>query len=96
MVSRFYKGICRINGKFIDSLKGRNTKWTWTNEMETEFGSLKNVLRNLGKLKIADYDKEFLLKTDASNIGMGEVLLQENSKGEWVPVQWASKKFTPT
>jgi RNase H-like domain found in reverse transcriptase len=36
------------------------------------------------------------LKTDASNSGMGGVLLQKNVKGELVPIQWSSKKFTPT
>lgn len=43
-----------------------------------------------------DYDKEFLLRTDASNVGMGAVLMQKNEEKEWVPVQWASKKFTST
>ena len=27
---------------------------------------------------------------------MGAVLFQENEIDEWVPIQWASKKFTPT
>lgn len=33
---------------------------------------------------------------DASDTGLGAVLLQENVDGEWVPIQWASKKLTPT
>ena len=37
-----------------------------------------------------NYEKEFLLMTDASNIGMGA------GQRKMVPVQWASKKFTPT
>ena len=37
-----------------------------------------------------DYEKEFLLRTDASNIGMGA------GQRKMVSVQWASKKFTPT
>lgn len=64
--------------------------------MNEEFIKMKETLRNLGTLQIANYDKEFLLRTDASNLGMGAVLLQKNYKEEWVPVQWASKKFTPT
>lgn len=63
---------------------------------DLEFFKMKKTLRELGKLQIVDYVKEWLLRTDASNIGMDGVLLQKNDKGEWVPVQLASKKFTPT
>lgn len=79
-----------------DCLKGKNKEWKWTEMMEQEFIKLKETVKSLGKLRIADYEKEFLLRTDASNVGMGAVLMQRNEKNEWVPVQWASKKFTPT
>lgn len=92
----FIKNYAGLTINLTDSLKGKNNNWKWTKEMNAEFDNLKKVLRELGKLKIADYDKEFLLRTDASDLGMGAVLLQKNSKEEWVPVQWASKKFTPT
>jgi hypothetical protein len=52
---------------------------------------MKKTLSELGKLQIVDYEKEFLLRTDASNIGMGAVLLKKNNKDKWFPVQWASK-----
>ena len=52
--------------------------------MSEEFENMKRVLKNLGTLQIADYDKEFLLRTDVSKIGMEAVLLQKNQKGEWV------------
>lgn len=37
-----------------------------------------------------------MLKTDASNYGVGALLLQENLDGNLLPVQWASKKLTIT
>lgn len=43
-----------------------------------------------------NYAKKFTLKTDASNTGLGAVLLQENGEGKLVPIQWASKKLTVT
>ncbi|KAF9758262.1 Retrovirus-related Pol polyprotein from transposon [Nosema granulosis] len=79
-----------------DSLRGKNNNWEWTAEMEQEFTELKKVIQNLGNLKVPDYERKFLLSTDASKSGMGAVLMQKNEKGEWVPVQWSSKKFTPT
>ena len=92
----FIKDYARLTVNLTNSLKGKGENWAWSAEMENEFLEMKRVLREMGKLQIADYDKEFLLRTDASNLGMGAVLLQKNGKDEWVPVQWASKKFTPT
>ena len=63
--------------------------------MNVEFENTKGGLKDLGTLQIADYDKEFLLRTDVSKIGMEAVLLQKNQKGEWVSFQQESKKFTP-
>ena len=40
--------------------------------MNLKFINLKKTLSELGKkLRIVDYEKEFLLMTDASNMGMG-------------------------
>ena len=77
--------------KFTDSLQGKGKDWKWTEEMNLKFINLKKTLSELGKkLRIVDYEKEFLLRTDASNIGMGA------GQRKMVSVQWASKKFTPT
>lgn len=65
----FIRNYAELTMRLTDSLRGKNAKWT--PELNEEFIELKNVLREMGKLKIADYDKEFLLRTDASNIGMG-------------------------
>ena len=46
------------------------------------------------KLLLADYNKKFMLITDASDTELGAVLLQKDKKMEWRPVQWASKKLT--
>ncbi|KAF9762180.1 Retrovirus-related Pol polyprotein from transposon [Nosema granulosis] len=92
----FIKNYAELTYNLTDALKGAGKNYKWTENMEVEFLKIKDVLRDLKSLKIADYAKEFLLKTDASNIGMGGVLLQKNEQGEYVPVQWVSKKFSPT
>ncbi|WUR04686.1 endonuclease [Vairimorpha necatrix] len=92
----FIKDYAKLTYHLTNALKGNGNNFEWAEEMQKEFESLKECLRNLKSLKIADYSKEFLQRKDASNVGMGAVLLQRNGLNEWVPVQWASKKFTPT
>ncbi|KAF9742482.1 Retrovirus-related Pol polyprotein from transposon, partial [Nosema granulosis] len=65
-------------------------------DIDKEFKELKDVLRNLKNLVLPNYDREFMLRTNVSNTGIGAVLLQEDEQGKWVPIQWASKKLTPT
>ncbi|WUR03409.1 reverse transcriptase [Vairimorpha necatrix] len=78
----FIKNYAEKTMHMTDCLRGKNKSWNWTEELDIEFENMKK--------------KEFLSRTDASNIGMGAVLMQKNEKEERVPVQWASKKFTPT
>ncbi|WUR02362.1 retrotransposon protein [Vairimorpha necatrix] len=58
----------------IDWMKNGNS-YKLTEEM-------KNVLRNVGRLRLPDYNKEFILRTDASNLRLGALLLQKNENGE--------------
>ena len=43
-----------------------------------------------------DFDKQFILQTDASALGMGAVLLQEGPAKKLQPVEFFSATFTPT
>lgn len=74
--------------------KNSNLKFKWTEEMNKGFEGMKICLRDMRELQLPDYNKEFMLRTDASGTGIGAVLLQKNKIGEWAPIQWASKKLT--
>ncbi|WUR02937.1 reverse transcriptase [Vairimorpha necatrix] len=82
----FIKNYAGLTIHLTDSLRGKDKK----------FLELKEVLRAMGKLRLPDYRKEFILRTDASNVGIGAVLLRKNDKDKWVAIQWSSKKLTPT
>ena len=92
----FIKNYAGKTLKLTDALKGKNKEFKWTEEMNSEFEGLKQSIKVMKDLILPDYEKQFMLRTDACGTGMGAVLLQKNQKGEWCPVQWASKKFTPT
>ena len=44
-------------------------------------------------LGFANFNKEFQLETDASSDGLGAVLLQQDDKGHWHPVAFASREL---
>lgn len=92
----FIKDYSIITGNLTECLKGKRKELIWNEQLNQEFENIKQSLRNMKQLILPNYEKEFILKTDASNTGMGAVLLQRNGKGELAPVQWASKKFTAT
>ena len=92
---QFIKDYARKTVNLTGGTKGRKKgKIVWTEPMEREFEDVKNALREMKWLILPDYNKDFMLRTDASNTGLGAVLLQQDSEGEWRPVQWASKKLT--
>ncbi|KRH92497.1 putative transposable element, partial [Pseudoloma neurophilia] len=45
-------------------------KWKWTEAMDIEFDNLKKEITEMENLFLPDYDKPFVLRTDASNTAM--------------------------
>jgi len=64
----------------------------WGPSQETAFQKLKDVLSKEPILKLPDLQKEFILQTDASNLGIGACLLQEYESFKH-PVMYASRKL---
>ena len=58
------------------------------------FKSLKAHIANPPVLHLPDFNKEFVLQTDACNEGIGAILLQEDS-GVKHPIAFISKKLLP-
>ena len=72
--------------------KGNPDNVCWTDECEDAFCQLKTKLTSKPVLAIADPGQQFVLRTDASEKGLGAVLLQDR-KGQLMPVAYASKKL---
>ncbi|GKV13501.1 hypothetical protein SLEP1_g24501 [Rubroshorea leprosula] len=49
----------------------------WSREASEAFESLKHVVITTPVLVLPDFSKEFVVKTDASNVGIGAILLQQ-------------------
>lgn len=66
----------------------------WTEEAEQAFQDLKNALCQGPVLCCPNFDKPFILQTDASDTGVGAVLLQETQEDRH-PVAYISRKLFP-
>ncbi|GFX56860.1 retrovirus-related Pol polyprotein from transposon 17.6 [Trichonephila clavipes] len=85
-----------IAAPLTDVLKGRAKKGeiTWTTECENAFRELKGKLIDKPVLYAPNFEREFIVQTDASNAGMGAVLTQLTEQGEEHPILYLSKKFS--
>ena len=73
--------------------KGRPNQVVWSDAQEKAYNTLKAEIASSPILRLPDNTKPFTLRTDASDKGLGAVLLQEHD-GKLLPVSYASKKLT--
>lgn len=65
----------------------------WSENLQSHFDKLKQVLLSKPVLRSPDFSKGFYLRTDACDTGVGAVLEQEFDDGRH-PVMYLSKKFS--
>ena len=93
---RFIKNFARIAKPLTDFLSG---KGSGKKRERIDVGpagrdacaALKKALTEAPVLAFADFDKEFLLETDASKLGLGAALSQKQDDGKYHPVAYASR-----
>ena len=73
----------------------KNHEIQWGEPQEQAFNQLRKALVNQPILKMADVSQAFTLQVDASDVGLGAVLLQEEN-GKKIPVAYASRKLKPS
>ena len=89
---KFCKNFSGIAEPLTNLLK-KSTKFKWNDKCQDAFDRLKAILKSAPVLLAPDFDKCFKLAVDASDVGIGAVLLQEDSNGLDHPVCYFSKKF---
>jgi len=75
--------------------KGSPNEIQWGEAQQRAFQALKVYITNPPILHLPDVNRPFILQTDASNIGLGAILLQEDDSGIKYPVAFASRKLLP-
>ena len=72
----------------------RQPKFKWTSEAEKAFQNIKARLESQEVIHFADFQKPFVLCTDASIDGVGHVLMQEHDS-KWRLIRVGSKTLNP-
>ena len=81
----------------LTDLTRKNTpaKIQWTGDCEKAFSALKRIVCSEPILKSPNFEKEFILQTDASERGIGAVLSQFDDAGVEHPIAFYSRKLIP-
>ena len=73
-------------------LTRKDARFSWTDEQQLAFDSIKNLLTMAPVLKLPDLQRQFVVQVDASNLGIGGVLMQNHGDGEQ-PIAYLSQKL---
>jgi len=93
---KFIYNYARITAPLTGLFK-KDAPWIWGEEQDTAFVTLVKAISQAPILIQPDFSKPFILETDASDEGVGAVLLQRvgsDVKSEMKPISYISRKLT--
>ena len=78
----------------MTDLTKKDRPFVWIDEAEKSFNKLKTAMVTAPVLQLPDFDREFVVTTDASEVSVGGILQQDFGNG-LQPVCYESKKLNP-
>jgi hypothetical protein len=88
---KFVKHFGIISRPLTDLLK-KHTCFVWTTDHSAAFEDLKQALISAPVLSLPNFSKSFIMETDASDKGIGAVLMQEGHPLISLASLWASNR----
>ena len=92
---RFIKNYSSLARPLIDLTK-KGIEFTWEKRHQEAFDTLIGLMAARPILLQPNFNKQFVLQTNASALGVGAVLLQQGDTKKLQPVEFFSATFTPT
>ena len=92
---RFVPGFSKA-AQPLYALTRKNVPFVWNASCQEAFDHLKQLLTEAPVLAFPDFEKDFILETDASGAGLGAVLSQEQEDGSQRPIAFASRTLQPS
>lgn len=92
----YYRAFCKNFSAVVSPLTNllkAKAEFIWSTQCQEAFDTVKALLCSSPVLAAPNFTKTFKLQVDASQIGAGAVLLQENCEGIECPVSFFSRKF---
>ena len=82
--------------KPMRDLLSKGNQWLWGTAQEQAFQKVKSLLSSTPVLAMYDPQAETMVSSDASSFGLGALLAQKQSDGQWRPVAYASRSMSRT
>ena len=89
---KFIKNFLKIAKPMMELLK-KDKEFIQGEKQQKSFEELKSKLVNYLILQYPNYEKEFLIITDVSGIGLGAILVQKDEKGREYVVSYISRSL---
>jgi hypothetical protein len=77
----------------LTNLTRKNSRFTWNESAQQAFNTLRNLLTSAPVLRNPDYTQPFIIRCDASSVGIGGVLMQKSRDGHEHPIAYMSQKL---
>ena len=88
---RFVRGFSEISRPLIE-LTRAGVEWKWSTSQHQAFNRLKLALTTAPVLRLPNFERQFVVTTDASDAALGAILKQDFGNG-LQPVAFASRKL---
>ena len=86
----FIEGFSKIAGPLF-ALTKKDAEFRWKDTCQQTFERLKDMLTSAPVIIFPDFGKRFILETDASGLGLGAVLSEEQPDGLIALIAYASR-----
>ncbi|MCV6611750.1 MAG: Ty3/Gypsy family RNase HI domain-containing protein, partial [Amphritea sp.] len=91
---KFIKGFSQL-AKPLTDLTRQKVVWSWGDAQENSFKALKVAIATAPVLRLPDFERQFVITTDASDVAIGAILEQDFGIG-LQPIAFSSRKLNPT